>query len=136
MNRRTFTKKTVLACCGALAGSTILESCTTTKSLFLDANENSVIVPIEKLSGQTSAIINSTLFTTPVYIFKEGNTWHALLMSCTHVQCEVKLAKDTFICPCHGSQFALDGDVLTGPAQQPLEKVSIEEKDNQFILTK
>lgn len=42
--------------------------------------------------------------------------------TCTHAGCTVawQTAQTAFVCPCHGSKFAVDGKVLHGPAQQPL----------------
>ncbi len=44
---------------------------------------------------------------------------------CTHLQCIVAWnnAEQTWDCPCHGSRFAPDGKVISGPAEEPLEKL-------------
>jgi Rieske Fe-S protein len=46
----------------------------------------------------------------------------ALAINCSHLGCSVSLnqAKQSFDCPCHGSRFHLNGDVLHGPAAYPL----------------
>jgi Rieske Fe-S protein len=49
---------------------------------------------------------------------------HAVSLRCTHLGCLLRFnsAETSWDCPCHGSRFDVDGDVLEGPAVSPLER--------------
>src|SRR4030095_4543109 len=54
-------------------------------------------------------------------------TPHAFSASCTHKGCTVTWnnADLTWDCPCHGSMFSRDGQVIHGPATDALSKKSV-----------
>ena len=47
--------------------------------------------------------------------------------ACTHLGCLYRWqpAAHEFVCPCHGSRFAIDGAVLAGPASRPLDRYEV-----------
>lgn len=53
----------------------------------------------------------------------DGGTLHVVSARCTHLGCTVRWndAERSWDCPCHGSRFSCDGDVLHGPAVHALE---------------
>ncbi|THA75611.1 FAD-dependent oxidoreductase [Streptomyces sp. A0642] len=57
----------------------------------------------------------------------EGGEVHAVSARCTHLGCLVAFneAETTWECPCHGSRFAIDGEVVHGPAVRPLPPRSV-----------
>lgn len=46
---------------------------------------------------------------------------------CTHLGCAYRFddRRGEFVCPCHTSNFSLDGKVLTGPAPRPLDRFKV-----------
>ncbi|EMA30018.1 FAD-dependent oxidoreductase [Halobiforma nitratireducens] len=59
----------------------------------------------------------------PMGIYRDGGgTVHAVSAICPHMDCLVRWndAERTWDCPCHGSRFTHEGDVLSGPALEGL----------------
>jgi Rieske Fe-S protein len=54
---------------------------------------------------------------------EEGDL-HVRSAVCTHLDCIVRWndAEGSWDCPCHGSRFSVDGEVLEGPAVEDLPK--------------
>ena len=57
----------------------------------------------------------------------DANQLHVVSPVCTHLKCIVhwNQAERSWDCPCHGSRFSHDGEVLEGPALAPLEKRTV-----------
>lgn len=57
----------------------------------------------------------------------DAGNLHAVNPVCPHAKCSVgwNTAEKSWDCPCHGSRFSYNGELLTGPARSDLEKVQI-----------
>lgn len=58
----------------------------------------------------------------------EEDVSHIVDIMCTHLGCELKYnpLEKSWDCPCHGSRFSIDGDILEGPATVPLKQYGAE----------
>ncbi|CAN5806222.1 FAD-dependent oxidoreductase [soil metagenome] len=82
---------------------------------------------IDDLSEGDGAVVDHDGERVAAYRDPSGRV-HAVRVECTHLGCYVSWndAENTWDCPCHGSRFAIDGAIITGPATEPLEQVSLE----------
>lgn len=57
---------------------------------------------------------------------------------CTHLGCRINHHKNNeLLCPCHGSSFTMEGEVIKGPAVTPLKKLDFEiNSSGDFITVK
>jgi Rieske Fe-S protein len=60
------------------------------------------------------------------FLTRDKGTLRAFAITCPHLGCSYAFddGKKHFVCPCHGSEFALDGSVLHGPATSPLSHLT------------
>jgi len=69
----------------------------------------------------------------------EDGGFLAIYRRCTHLGCAVPFDQGSgqFVCPCHGSEFTPDGDVLNTPAPRPLDlfQLSINEAGEIVVDT-
>jgi cytochrome b6-f complex iron-sulfur subunit len=73
---------------------------------------------------------------TNMLLKKADGTLVALSVLCTHVccQCQFDNTSNNIACPCHGSLFDLNGNVLRGPAASPLPSIQITTDSNGNVF--
>jgi len=88
-----------------------------------------------------------------LFVFRQGNVFHAISAVCTHLGCTVRAEAlsqpeektlegaslrltHRFLCPCHGSRYEGDGGNLSGPAPRPLTWYHLEvaPDDGQLVV--
>jgi len=60
------------------------------------------------------------------FLTRDRGQLRAFAITCPHLGCAYAFddGKQHFVCPCHGSEFALDGTVIHGPATAPLSHLT------------
>jgi len=60
------------------------------------------------------------------YLARDKGTLRAFAITCPHLGCSYNYDDGLrhFLCPCNGSQFALDGSIVHGPAAAPLSHLT------------
>lgn len=66
---------------------------------------------------------------------RDGNL-HAVTSVCTHKGCDVLYDKDLghLRCPCHGSEYGLDGRNIKGPAKRPLKSYKVIIRSSRVVI--
>ncbi|HEX2119476.1 MAG TPA: FAD-dependent oxidoreductase, partial [Acidimicrobiales bacterium] len=80
----------------------------------------------ELAPGEAAVLVHGT---ERVAAYRDDTgTLHAVSPVCTHMACTVtwNTAETTWDCPCHGSRFTCDGQVIQGPAVKDLERKEVQ----------
>jgi cytochrome b6-f complex iron-sulfur subunit len=119
MDRRQFIKGSSCAC--LLMGASSITSCIHYTTLHYEKENNVIRVRKSDLMQSKWVIVKPTQSYHPIFLQRtENEKYTAVLMVCTHMQCEVKPTGSLFNCPCHGAEFNLSGKVQKGPATHNL----------------
>ncbi|MDP4087710.1 MAG: FAD-dependent oxidoreductase [Bacillota bacterium] len=102
----------------------IKDNAVTAKELIKGKLKN-VPHTMDDLTPDTAKLISVDGNKVGVYKDADGNL-HMVDTTCRHMGCEVQWnsAERSWDCPCHGSRYTVDGQVIEGPALKPLEMLN------------
>jgi cytochrome b6-f complex iron-sulfur subunit len=88
--------------------------------------------------GPPEDIAPGTLLVLPeqkLFVARNALGFFAMSATCTHLGCMTRfMGADGIFCPCHGSHFNLDGQVVGGPAPRPLPRYHLSFADGQLVV--
>ena len=70
----------------------------------------------------------------PIYVVASGAGYRALSPICTHRGCTVDVKGERLVCPCHGSTYDREGNVLKGPAQRALSRFPVTREGEELVI--
>ncbi len=107
------------------------------QSLSQPSSENWQKVGTVKELAQTGQLLKEESPVGPILLVATSKTKDLIAVNptCPHMGClvEWEAKEEIFVCPCHGSKFALDGNVIEGLAIEPLEKYTVKIESNSVI---
>ncbi|GDX31648.1 hypothetical protein LBMAG15_05820 [Actinomycetes bacterium] len=125
-NRRQFLTG-ACALLGAGLGAALLADSADAATGIKRKKNGQVEVTVAQIPGlqQVNGVVNlGTVKGIPTAVVRTGaSTYAALNLRCPHVGVTVLDTGTQWLCPAHGSQFALDGAFISGPAGRALAPV-------------
>jgi len=138
MGRRDFVQSLPVLGSGLLLGAASLSvaGCAGGVSYVVPATPpGRLVVGAADLGPNGEAFVQGPGMSRPVFLHRSSSgIVVAVLASCTHNGCQPVPVADRLVCPCHGSEFSLDGDVLQGPAERPLTRYEVTEEDGDVTV--
>ncbi len=135
--RRNFIKTIgKLAVAGAMADVVLLTSaCVGARYVSYETASGGIRINRSEFANDVFLLVKPAEMQTPIYIRKINNDeFSAVLLQCTHRGCEVNPTGDILVCPCHGSEYSIRGDVLHPPAEKDLKRYPVQvETDTLFV---
>lgn len=137
MPRRDFVRRLPVVTAGLAGGLTTfsLTACAGTPYVTPTPQPQGLVFPLDALSADGDAFVQTADMDRPVYVRRgESGAWTAVLASCTHRGCQPEPVAERLVCPCHGSEFSLEGEVLQGPADRPLTRYDVVEDGGRLTI--
>lgn len=87
------------------------------------------IVAAAEVPVGSGTIVDGTLVTQP-----SAGVFKGFIARCTHAGCALtKVVNGAALCPCHGSTFGMNGEVLRGPAEAALRTRAISLRGGEIV---
>lgn len=143
MERRKFIKTCCYSAIGIPVLSSMMQSCgaihyansLTDKTKLVIAKSEFLKVKKGKTSIRPFVLVQPKQSEFPICLYNlKDDNYIASLMECTHRGCELNVGGGIYSCPCHGSEFSVEGKVLEGPAERDLKTYKTQSDDKNVYI--
>lgn len=69
-----------------------------------------------------------------IFVYRDNEAMKSVSAVCTHLGCTIQHTTEGFECPCHGSRYSDNGEVLSGPAPRDLSWYKMEKLPDGSII--
>lgn len=135
--RRAFLQRMGRASAGALCGVAVpaLASCGGARYATAARTGGALRVEEAAFGPDDAVLVENPLDARPIFLWRAGDgTYVAVSTRCAHRGCQVRRQGPRLACPCHGSEYELDGDLLEGPADRPLRRFPTRVRDGAVVI--
>ena len=135
MTRRQWMEQAACAGCAAALGSVALTGCASIPWVPHQIEGQHLVLDASLLVEQRSVGLRNAALATPLIVSRvaEGQ-YVAVSALCTHKACLLRPGGERLLCPCHGSEFTLEGQVLSSPARKDLARFPVTERDGVLYV--
>lgn len=137
--RREFLQWCGLAAASAIGSPVLFAGCAGQLTTYrTEVRNNRIQIPrqeaavLEQPDGLL--LVQARGVTGPIFLRNVDGDIIALSSICTHRGCEVRALPDLYQCPCHGSEYDIDGEVLAGPASQALRRFEVKQLSGSLMI--
>jgi len=140
LDRRTFLVRLERAACAATLGARavlplLASACASIPYIRGTGLGAELLVPQRELGSATQAMIERAGGELPIFVRRlDDGSWLALSTRCMHRGCQVEPTDDRLVCPCHGSEYDLNGGVLQGPTERALVRYRVTRRDDGLVV--
>ncbi len=137
--RRDFLKTLAAAVVSSAGAPLLLTGCAGLATVRAQVSENRITLKKTETRALTVPngilVVRAPQLSGPIILRNLAEVGIVAVSSiCTHSGCEVRAMPHSLQCPCHGSEYDELGDVLEGPASQPLKRYQVEETKDLIII--
>lgn len=113
----------------------LLEGCVTYRYANGSLENGHLVINKNVFQDDKFVLVRNPQSKSPIYLRSnnEGKIT-ALHLECTHKQCTVNPAGSTLACPCHGSRYDVEGNVIEGPARKHLFRYNVQVGNEQIYI--
>jgi len=128
---------TAVAACSSKDETATADSSAPAASSSSSVSSSSAAAPGAPLAKTADVPVGSGLIVDDVVITQPtAGDFKGFSTVCPHAGCNVnKIADGKIICPCHNSEFNLDGTVAQGPAKKPLETKAVTVQGESIVAS-
>ncbi len=133
-------RRTVIVCAGLGVLAAVVAACSSSNKNSADSAPTTA--PASAAPGPSGAIaktadvaVGSGVIAGDVVVTQPtAGVFKGFSSVCPHAGCNVsEVTAGKIICPCHGSEFNLDGTVAKGPAKTPLDAKAVSVKGDSIV---